>query len=180
MRITKTGTLFALLLVGALAQFQAWPAASPPATTPKPTPGVDFQTPTAVNPTGTTSTASLKMMGMGSAAHFTVGSSGRVLMGVTGNLGNTTAADGTQAYMVYGTGGTAGAPANGAALTGTTSPSACLAGKGDGYPCHNTWLITGLTPGADLWVDVALICLAGGTCSIGNASFTITNLPTQQ
>lgn len=116
------------------------------------------------DPTGTTDTTG-KMMGLAGA--FTPQFSGRVLIFITGNLTNSTATagDGAKAQITYGTGT---APVNGAALTGTavgSIQSSVLerATASDFQTYSLVALVTGLTIGTAIWVDVRLAAIVGGT-----------------
>lgn len=125
-------------------------------------------------PTGTTDTTG-KMMGL--AGSITPTTTGRVVVAISGNLSNSTGAagNGAQARMRYGTGS---APANGAALTGTTFGSAFesmvleRATASDPYPFCLVGLITGLTLNTAIWLDVQLAAISGGTATLGNLSIT--------
>ena len=114
------------------------------------------------NPTGTNSTTGV-MMGLGAqGASITPTFSGRVLLVYTGTLASSSGTAYTHTvYTYYGTGG---APANGAALTGTQANS-------QGPNFNNSVqmgisvveVVTGLTVGTTYWLDIALKSGNGGT-----------------
>jgi hypothetical protein len=121
------------------------------------------------DPTGTTDTTG-KMMGLAGA--FTPQFSGRALIFITGNLTNSTAAagDGAKAQITYGTGT---APVNGAALTGTavgSIQSSVLerATASDLQTFSLVALVTGLTVGTAIWLDIRLAAIVGGTALCKN------------
>lgn len=116
------------------------------------------------NPTGTTNTTGV-MMGL--SATITPQFTGRVVVTVCGTLTNSTgtAGNGAKAQIRYGTGA---APANGAALTGTavgSTQSAILerATANDPYPFSLLTLVTGLSIGTPVWIDISLAAIAAGT-----------------
>jgi hypothetical protein len=117
------------------------------------------------DPTGTTDTTG-KMMGL--AGSFTPGHSGRVALLITGNIAQTTTADGAVVQLTYGTGS---APANAGALTGTATGSAISMTFLTGVllvPFMVAALPTGLTLGTAYWFDARLKAVTGGTASIKN------------
>jgi hypothetical protein len=119
-------------------------------------------TTTTGNPTGVTGTTPL-MLGMGSVFKFTPNGTSAVIS-ISGQLTNSTANGGTFATLRYGTGV---APVNGAAATGTntvtqatsTSPVNVI------FPAMLIAAISGLTPGVQIWFDLSLQALVGGTLS---------------
>ena len=118
------------------------------------------------NPAGTISSAS-RMTGVGSTCTITPNFNTRVVITIGGNVQNTTAGDGAQLNLYYGSGT---APANGAATTGTlTTASAALgvsAGNSLAVPFNlGSVVVTGLTPGTAYWFDLALAVITGGTAS---------------
>lgn len=111
------------------------------------------------NPTGTTSAVGV-MMGL--AIAFTPARTGRALVIVGANLINASPGGETRAQLRFGTGA---APANGAALTGTITGTEqvydAFAG-GTIAPCSLNTILTGLTLGLAIWIDVDLVSLGGG------------------
>lgn len=125
------------------------------------------------DPTGTASTTGV-MMGL--AVPITPQFSGRLLVFINGNLTNSTATagDGAKAQIRYGTGT---APANAAALTGTTAGSIQTsvlerATANDLQTFALTALVTGLTLGTAVWLDISLAAIVGGTAIAKNLSVT--------
>lgn len=116
------------------------------------------------NPTGTTNTTGV-MMGFGSTATITPVTSGKVFIHVNGQINQTTAGDGCVLQIRYGTGA---APANGAALTGTTagsSPGFVSGSNANVVPYSLAAYITGLTLSTAVWIDVSVQVVTGGTCT---------------
>ena len=123
---------------------------------------------TPADPTGTAD-ATGKMMGL--AGTITPRVTGRILVTVSGTIFNATAiADGASVQLRTGTGA---APANGAALSGTTAGGASkyvastTAGK---VPFALTAIISGLTLAVAVWIDVGLAAITGGTAQISDVS----------
>ena len=107
------------------------------------------------NPTGTTNTTGV-MMGLGAqGASITPTFSGRVLLIYTGILASNSGT--TYTHIVYTYYGTGGAPANGAALTGTQVNS-----QGPNFNSSVNMgisvigVVTGLAVGTTYWLDIAL------------------------
>lgn len=132
---------------------------------------------TPADPTGTTDTTG-KMMGL--AGSITPITTGRLLIIISGNLTNSTAAagDGAKAQIRYGTGS---APANAAALTGTTvgnQVSSVLeratASDLQAFTCQA--IVTGLTIGTAYWIDIALAAIVGGTGQAKNLSVSVAEI----
>lgn len=133
------------------------------------------------DPTGTTSTTGV-MMGLGAVvapntASITPTVTGRVKATIVLNLTNSTATagDGAKAQIRYGTGT---APANGAALTGTTIGSILTsvlerATANDLQGVTLVGVATGLTPGTAYWFDVSLAAIVGGTGLAKNVSVVL-------
>jgi hypothetical protein len=128
---------------------------------------------TPADPTGTTDTTG-KMMGLAGA--ITPASTGRVLIIISGNLTNSTATagDGAKAQITYGTGT---APVNGAALTGTAVGNIvssvlerATAGDLQAFTCQA--VVSGLTIGTALWLDIRLAAIVGGTGQAKNISIS--------
>jgi hypothetical protein len=121
----------------------------------------------------TTVSATLVMMGVGGTCKITPGSSGKVLVAITGQVASATAS----VTMTFGPRfGTGTAPVNGAAVTGTrwgagadfTTISATAAAK---FPFAFTDLLT-LTPATAYWLDLALGSNGAAVASITSISFT--------
>lgn len=116
-------------------------------------------------PTGTTSTAGV-MMGL--AASFTPRVTGRVLIIVSGQCFNST--NHRSCVMTVRT-GTGTAPTNGAALTGTAqSPAVTSLGASttNTFPFCIPTIVTGLTVGTAIWIDMSLANVTSGTASMSN------------
>jgi len=121
------------------------------------------------NPTGTTNSSGL-MMGL--AGSFTPQSTGTVAVTIAGDCYNTTAGDGGNIKIRYGTGT---APSNGGALVGTAVgnlPSFVSATASQKVGCAASAVITGLTIGTPYWLDLKLGAATGGTAAIENVSIT--------
>jgi hypothetical protein len=126
---------------------------------------------TPANPTGTASTTAV-MMGL--AGSITPIESGKIVIFINGTISNNAAGDGAKAKIHYGIGT---APINGAALTGTAvgnQPSvinnANMAGARVGFSCIA--VITGLTLGSAIWLDLELAAITGGTANIYDVGIT--------
>lgn len=121
---------------------------------------------TPTDPTGTTSTTPV-MMGLAKA--ITPNTSTRILVTISGQIANNTAADGATYQIRFGTGT---APINGAALTGTqiganpTETGAAIGGTQTAFSI--TALATGLTLGTAIWIDLAIAAVTGGTASVNS------------
>lgn len=121
------------------------------------------------DPTGTTSTT---MVMMGLAGAITPTSSGRVYFQISGDVAQSTTADGAKWQLSYGTGS---APANAAALAGTqvgSNPTMTFLTGLLKVPFCSQAIITGLTPGTAYWLDIALAAVTGGTATMTNLSLT--------
>jgi hypothetical protein len=113
----------------------------------------------AVKPAAPASTVSttLVMAGVGGTATITPSATGRVLITASGDCYTATAVVGIIVGLYHGTGG---APANGAAVTGTAD-GAAVHGRSSGttalvaLPFSITWVVTGLTVGTPIWIDLA-------------------------
>lgn len=108
---------------------------------------------TPANPTGSASAAGL-MMGL--AVAITPGSTGRILVHVSGDISNNTAADGARVQIRYGTGT---APVNGAALAGTALGGLVKFTKalaGQQVPFALQGIISGLSVATAYWIDISL------------------------
>ncbi len=119
------------------------------------------------NPTGTTSTATYKMMGL--ALAFTPALTGRILVALSGMLQSDTTGDAASGHLAYGTGT---APANAASATGTSVGNEAQHTRssgndgGDSFICHA--IIAGLSIGTAYWIDLALKAVTGGTATALN------------
>ncbi len=124
------------------------------------------------NPTGTTSTGSFKMAGLGGTCHITPTYGTKLLVSIVGSLSNS-AGNGVEAVMAFGTGT---APNNGDAATGTTiGPTTAFTvepATGGFFPFSLTAIITGRTVGVAVWLDLQQIANTGGTTSIVNLGCT--------
>ena len=124
------------------------------------------------NPTGTSSTAAQVMMGL--AGSITPKATGKLTIIISGNITNSTAADGGKCQIRYGTGT---APTNGATATGTiaggTPSLTATVGNSDTIPFSCQAIVTGLTVGTTYWVDLGLAANTGGTTSVANISISI-------
>jgi hypothetical protein len=113
------------------------------------------------NPSGATSTT-LVMMGTGSTCTITPLYSSRIFVQYTGVIFNATAGQSTRVQSYFGTGT---APANAAAVTGTSIGSllsVTSTAVNASYSYTAGGIVTGLTPGTAYWLDVALD-VTGGT-----------------
>ena len=134
---------------------------------------------TATAPTGTTSLASV-MAGLGAAgAVITPRVSGKLHVTITGNMGNNTASSGAAAVVAYGTGA---APANGAATTGTSigstvAKSASGGAANESIPFSASVVITGLTIGTQVWLDLVQAAVVGGIASLTSVTIAAYELP---
>jgi len=111
-------------------------------------------------------TASAVFVMMGLAILFTPRTTGRLRIILQGILTQTTTADGTTAQISYGTGG---APANGAAVTGTQAGQPLTMTFLTGVlavPAALIALVTGLVPNVTYWFDIALKVVTGGSAAI--------------
>jgi hypothetical protein len=115
------------------------------------------------------------MMGLGGTVSFTPNKSGVLVVAFSGSIANSTASDGAQTGIRYGTGT---APTNGAALTGTAAGAkpkvvnnaSTAALK---VPFSITVVITGLTFGAAYWFDLSLARISGGTATVTDITAAI-------
>ena len=134
-----------------------------------------FQSST-LNPTGTTSVGTNKMMGL--AGGFTPSNSGQVIILVSGDITSNTAGDGAVAQISFSV-NSSGCPANGATATGTMV----------GSPVHYTaspttvdkvpFMLAGfasLTQGTAYCVDVQLQAVTGGTATISDVVIIVHEL----
>lgn len=117
-------------------------------------------------------TASLVGVMMGVAGAFTPVRTGQVHITISGDMFNSVVADGVTAQIRTGTGG---APANGAALTGTArgNPVAYTAAvAATKSPFSITVIVTGLALGTAIWIDLAVAAVTGGNASVENLTVT--------
>ncbi len=122
---------------------------------------------TDASPVATTSTVGV-MLGLAGA--ITPTSPGRVKITVCGDVANNTAGDGVSVQIRTGTGS---APANGAALTGTTqglAASAISDNANSKRPFSICALLTGAVVGTALWIDLGFAALTGGTATVENVT----------
>lgn len=125
------------------------------------------------NPSSTVSAAAV-MMGL--AGSFTPRVSGQVLMQTRHDVSNSVVGDGCVWQLQYGTGG---APANGAASTGTSAGSPgqlTEPAAGAVIPASSLGMPGGLTLNTTYWYDLSLRAVTGGTCAL----FNITMVATEQ
>jgi hypothetical protein len=127
------------------------------------------------NPVGTSNLTGV-MMGLNQA--FTPARSGMILIIISGDIGNSLANDGGQVQIRYGTGSI---PTNGAALTGSTAGGLVKllsvgATAGRRYPFTANAIVTSLTPGNLIWIDVGLAAITGGTALIYDLSISVIEL----
>ncbi len=121
-------------------------------------------------PSGTTSMVGV-MMGLAGTVTPTRG--GPVLIVMTLQLQAGGAEQGS-VRIRYGTGA---APANGAALTGTIgSPEAFIINEAQPLPLALVALVTGLTVGIPVWIDVSLKSAAGGSVDVTTANIVAVEL----
>jgi len=126
---------------------------------------------TPANPTGTTSTTAV-MMGL--AGSITPIESGKIVIIINGTISNNTASDGAKARIHYGTGT---APTNGGSLVGiavgnqpNVVNNANMAGARVGFSCIA--VVSGLTLGVAIWLDLELAAITGGTANVYDVGVT--------
>lgn len=128
---------------------------------------------TPANPTGN-STITNNMEGVGSTCVITPTRTGRVYAAFDGVVTNGTNGGGGSVQLRFGTGT---APANSTAAAGTlvgNSPSFTVAAASQTMLFAKTGLITGLTIGTQVWIDLALTSSsAGALANIANLSVTL-------
>jgi hypothetical protein len=127
------------------------------------------------SPTGTTSGTGV-MCGL--AGLITPTQSGKIVVTINGALNNNTAGGGAQAQIRWGTGS---APANGAALTGTAvgvnaQRAGAAWGSNQTTAYSITAIISGLTIGTQIWIDIGQSAVVGGTMNL-TASITAAETP---
>jgi hypothetical protein len=114
------------------------------------------------DPTTTTSTAGV-MMGLGSTVSFTPTRTGKIMIILSGDTDNATNGCGVNIQMRYGTGA---APANGAALTGTTVGTLIRMvnqNSNEIFPFTLNGIVSGLSVSTAIWVDISLASTGAGT-----------------
>jgi hypothetical protein len=96
---------------------------------------------------------------------------------VEGQLQNNTSGDGAEAWLRY---GTAPAPSNGAALTGTQKGQPWIVDQfyyaSKRLQGGITTTIGGLTTGTQYWFDLALAAITGGSAALTGLEVVITEL----
>ncbi len=133
----------------------------------------NLATPVQSQPANPALTASLVFVMMGLAVLYTPTRTGTVKVRVKLILAQNTTADGASWQISHGTGA---APVNGAAVTGTQ----------DGQPKTMTYLtgvlsipltaiafIIGLVVGTQIWIDLALKAVTGGTATVTTINLII-------
>lgn len=124
------------------------------------------------SPSDPTATASTTGVMMGLAGSITPQVTGKILLMVSGTLSNDTILDGVSIQLRTGTGT---APTNGTALTGTTAGGLLqfnTAVAGEKAPVCAQAIVSGLTLGTAVWLDVGLAAITGGNASLKNVSVT--------
>ena len=117
---------------------------------------------------------------MGLAATITPTITGKILIIISGDFDNNTGDDGAQVQIRTGTGT---APLNGAALTGTTRGGlvkmVVTASGGSAttrVPFSLNSIVSALTLGTSVWVDISLAAITGGTARVRDISVSIIEL----
>ena len=129
--------------------------------------------PTDPNTTGSTVGV---MMGLGLTTSITPILSGRVLIIISGDMDNTNNGNGTQTQIRWGTGA---APANGAALTGTTDGGLVKCNNNNAaqrFPFTLNGIVYGLTLNTKIWVDISLAAITGGTARVRDISISLVEI----
>ena len=142
--------------------------------------GIDYvnKTTTAyqATPTDPSTTTSTTGVMMGLAGSITPGYSGTIMITISGDIDNNGNNNGAQVQIRYGTGS---APANGAALTGTTAGGLVKFNENNSSiraPFHCNAIVTGLTVGTAYWIDLSLASISGGTSRIRDISISVVEL----
>lgn len=131
---------------------------------------------TPADPATTTSSTGV-MMGLGGAASITPTRSGKLLVTISGDMDNSGSGNAVTAQLRTGTGT---APANGAALAGTTrssnvrgeNPIVALAIPLCRFPFSVQAVVTGLTINTAVWLDLGVSAQGGGTARVRNLSIS--------
>lgn len=130
------------------------------------------------NPTGTTSSSDLVMMGLGGTLALTPKSTGRVRFTLAGDGFVAAAGNDLTLALRYGTGT---APANGAAVTGTAANTNVMRLTAPGNSYHvpfNTFAeISGLTIGTAYWFDLALQSQGNSLGSVERLTAMVKEIP---
>lgn len=133
-----------------------------------------------ISPTGTSSgTATMQ----GLACYITPTATGKLLMIVSGTIGNATTGDGGELNARFDTasGPSSGAPTNGAAVTGTllggTQRTADFPGASEVAPFSAQRIVSGLTVGQPYWFDLDLKAVGGGTCDLTEVTMSLVEIP---
>jgi hypothetical protein len=122
-----------------------------------------FATGGALSPTGTTTTGTGVMMGMGATFKITPVRSGKVVLTIVGSMASSVAAAAAQVVLFYGTGT---APANAAAPTGTSVGGQITGNSATtnyNLPFTASGLVTGLVLGTQIWFDLRLNSSSGSS-----------------
>jgi hypothetical protein len=131
--------------------------------------GASYQA-TPGDPTGATNTTGT-MMGLAGA--ITPVRTGIVLIQISGTIANATAiADGGKVQIRYGTGTV---PSNGNTLMGTAvggQVNYITATTAEKAPFSLNAIVSGLTLGTAIWIDLALAAVTGGTATVKNISIS--------
>jgi hypothetical protein len=118
------------------------------------------------------------MGGLGSSISFTPVVSGHMLIVMSGNIYTSVGGDAASMQMYYGTGG---APAYGAALTGTAvGGKATVQPVGAGHIEVAPFMVItyqALTVGTAYWIDAACSAQSGASSALGQVVVTATELP---
>lgn len=126
------------------------------------------------NPSGTTS---LTLVMMGLAGALTPLVSGNVLIIVSGTISNSLTTDGAKTQLYWNTGS---APTNGQALIGNPVSGAVqfiASANAQKVPFSVNAVITGLTAGTAIWIDLALAAITAGTANVYDISMSAIELP---
>lgn len=126
-----------------------------------------------VTVTAPTSTTSVTGVMQGLACLITPRKSGNIAISISGTCRNTTNVKGCTIQIRTGTGA---APANGAALTGTTrgSPIKTIgASNTNRMPFAKTYRVPGLTVGTAIWVDVSLAVNNSGVAFLDDVDVSV-------
>jgi hypothetical protein len=118
-------------------------------------------------------------VGMGAGgASITPSGSGKVLIIISGLVGNNTVSDGTLLQVSYGTGG---APTFGTAATGTAVGTQVYftepAGGVITVPFSTSVIVTGLAVGTTYWIDLQMTATGGGSASVGYYCVSAMEMP---
>jgi hypothetical protein len=126
------------------------------------------------SPAGTTSTTGV-MAGLGGT--ITPSATGKILVTINGSMYNQTATGSTVSAIRYGTGTV---PSNGAALTGTQIGGSVKRGAIAAFermPFSVSAVITGLSLGTQVWLDLNQAAATAGTANLELVSIAAVELP---